>query len=839
MSGVSKVRWGRMAPMREPANDPGLDVVMRLHTPRRNTLHVPALALSCTAAVGVAGIAVGAVVPAAAPALWAGLALLAGAGGLAIYQLPRVPGTSTAAAPLALGALGASSDGWYVGRAGGGTAFANPAFRRLAGAETPEALLAQIDATASAALREALAAGRRSEVDVRLVGDLRQVRWLRVNVEPLPAEPGVSVWRLTDVTEQRAATDRLEHLQAAAHALLDESPNGIFAEDDAGHIIYANQAFAGLLGTARDTLVSGAKPIEQYLRIARGERAEGNEAMLARAVLLRADGAEAGALLSRTALRGAAAGMWGARKAAYFGMVHELGDGNPSKTEEIWTEGRFKVLFDNAPIGIAVLDHGGGIVECNKAFQRIIRLNGRPLGDQPVGNFLDQAEREDVNEALRATLAGEDVAMPIEVRIDGEGESVAALFASRFETTDGSGLIVHMIDTTEQKSLELQFAQAQKMQAVGQLAGGIAHDFNNVLTAIIGFCDLLLMRHQAGDHSFADIMQVKQNANRAANLVRQLLAFSRQQTLKPEVLSMTDVLAELFNLLRRLIGEKIELNMSHSRDVSFVKADQGQLEQVIINLAVNARDAMPDGGSLTVRTSNVEQEETLRVGHDTLPRGSYVLIEVIDSGVGITKEHLGKVFEPFYTTKAVGEGTGLGLSTVYGIVKQFDGYVFVDSVPGEGTTFRVYLPQHEPVEQSEAPAAEDAEAASAPRDLTGRGTILLVEDEDAVRMFGARALRNKGYTVLEADCGEMALDLLESGEQSIDLMVTDVVMPGLDGPALAQRIQAKRSDIKVIFISGYAEDAFRSTVDGNTNFLPKPFNLSQLAAKVKEVMDGT
>jgi len=431
--------------------------------------------------------------------------------------------------------------------------------------------------------------------------------------------------------------------------------------------------------------------------------------------------------------------------------------------------------------------------------------------------------------------------MPIDVRIDGEGEHVAALFASRFETVDdsGTGLIVHMIDTTEQKSLELQFAQAQKMQAVGQLAGGIAHDFNNVLTAIIGFCDLLLMRHQAGDHSFADIMQVKQNANRAANLVRQLLAFSRQQTLKPVVLSMTDVLAELVNLLRRLIGEKIELNMAHSRDVSFVKADQGQLEQVIINLAVNARDAMPDGGSLTIRTSNVEQQETKRMGHDLLPRGSYVLIEVIDSGTGISKEHIGKIFEPFYTTKGVGEGTGLGLSTVYGIVKQFDGFVFVESVVGEGTTFSVYLPQHEPVPESEMPAAEVEEEAPPPLDLTGRGTILLVEDEDAVRMFGARALRNKGYTVLEADCGEMALDLLESGEQSIDLMVTDVVMPGIDGPALAKRIQAKRADIKVIFISGYAEDAFRSSVDGKTNFLPKPFNLSQLAAKVKEVMDGS
>src|SRR6185437_16020717 len=330
---------------------------------------------------------------------------------------------------------------------------------------------------------------------------------------------------------------------------------------------------------------------------------------------------------------------------------------------------------------------------------------------------------------------------------------------SRLEAAeDGqSGVILHFIDTTEQKSLEVQFAQSQKMQAVGQLAGGVAHDFNNLLTAMIGFCDLLLLRFRPGDPSFADIMQIKQNANRAANLVRQLLAFSRQQTLQPRVLNITDVLAELSHLLRRLIGENIELKMVHGRDLGLVKVDQGQLEQVIINLVVNARDAMRGGGTLTVRTSNITNADPTHSGHEIMPPGDYVLIEVEDTGEGIPKENLVRIFEPFFSTKEVGSGTGLGLSTVYGIVKQTGGFVFVDSAPGRGATFTIYLPRHQASEALLAPRNELAEGGATARDLTGAGTVLLVEDEDPVRLFSARALRNKGYRVIEAKSGEAAL----------------------------------------------------------------------------------
>jgi two-component system cell cycle sensor histidine kinase/response regulator CckA len=352
---------------------------------------------------------------------------------------------------------------------------------------------------------------------------------------------------------------------------------------------------------------------------------------------------------------------------------------------------------------------------------------------------------------------------------------------------------------------------------------------------MIGFCDLLLLRHRPGDQSFSDIMQIKQNANRAANLVRQLLAFSRQQTLQPKVLNITDVLAELSNLLHRLIGENIELRMVHGRDLGLVKVDQGQLEQVIINLAVNARDAMPGGGRLTIRTRNHTVDQPMRMGHEEVPGGDYISIEVSDTGVGISADNLNRIFEPFFSTKEVGSGTGLGLSTVYGIVRQTGGFVLVKSAPEEGATFTILLPAHKG--EVEAPGAVAADGGG---DLTGVGTILLVEDEDAVRVFSSRALRNKGYQVLEARSGEAALELLETTGGRIDLLVSDVVMPQMDGPTLVRTVRATRPDLKVVFISGYAEDRLRQNLDvgAEVHFLPKPYSLKQLATKVKDVLQG-
>ena len=380
---------------------------------------------------------------------------------------------------------------------------------------------------------------------------------------------------------------------------------------------------------------------------------------------------------------------------------------------------------------------------------------------------------------------------------------------------------------------------------VGQLAGGIAHDFNNVLSAIMMANDFLLNAHKPTDPSFQDIMQIKQNATRAATLVRQLLAFSRRQTLRPQVLDLGDALSDLTMLLRRLIGEKVKLDLVHGRDLWPVKVDVSQFEQVVVNLAVNARDAMPDGGKLTVRTANVTADEATQLAYKGMPAAEYVRIDVIDTGTGIPPDIVDKIFEPFFSTKEVGKGTGLGLSTVYGIVKQTGGFIYVDSETGKGTSFRIFLPRHHPEKEVASDpvaangAAREASAEAKPRtDLTGQGTILLVEDEEGLRSLNARGLRSRGYSVIEASNGVEALEALEEKDGAVDLVVSDVVMPEMDGPTLLKTMRGKNPDLKIIFVSGYAEDAFEKSLPENQQFafLPKPFTLSQLVAAVKETM---
>ena len=372
------------------------------------------------------------------------------------------------------------------------------------------------------------------------------------------------------------------------------------------------------------------------------------------------------------------------------------------------------------------------------------------------------------------------------------------------------------------------------MQSMGQLAGGVAHDFNNLLTAMIGFCDLLLQRHSAGDPSFADIMQIKQNANRAANLVRQLLAFSRKQKMEPKIVDVAESLSELSNLLRRLIGDHIALDIQNEVENGLVRVDPGQLDQVVINLVVNARDAMAEGGAVSVRSSSVSYDRQIRRGGDAIPPGDYIRIEVADNGTGISPENLGRIFEPFFSTKDVGAGTGLGLSTVYGIIRQTGGYIFVESEIGKGTTFTILLPVYG--DETARPTQRRKQTVPV-TDLTGKGNLLLVEDEDAVRMFGARALRNKGYTVLEATSGEGAIEVLNNAKVDIDIIISDVMMPGMDGPTLIRLIREDRPNMKVIMISGYSEETIRGDFGGDdqVHFLPKPFSLNELATKVKEV----
>jgi two-component system, cell cycle sensor histidine kinase and response regulator CckA len=485
-------------------------------------------------------------------------------------------------------------------------------------------------------------------------------------------------------------------------------------------------------------------------------------------------------------------------------------------------------MFQNAPMGVAFVDASGAIRDANPAFAKFFGLDGVLAGRDAAG-LVEDGDRASLRQAIQSSARGESTARPLELRL---GERMAELSASPMP----NGAVLYLTDVSEQRALEVKFAQSQKLQAVGQLAGGVAHDFNNLLTVIIGNCEFLLMRHPAGDPSFKEINEVHQNALRAATLVGQLLAFSRKQTMQPKVLALSDVTSELAQMLRRLLREGVELRLDNSPDLWPVHADEAQLSNAIINLVVNARDAMPGGGTITITTANDVVAQAAALGTAIMPAGEYVKIEVADSGTGISKENMSKIFDPFFTTKPVGQGTGLGLATVYGIVKQSGGFITVESEAGRGASFKIYLPRYRA--DASTPVVEVATVA--PRDVTGQDTILLVEDEEAVRSFAARALRMRGYHVLEAGGGEEALEIMKAGEQEIHLLITDVVMPNMDGPTLVRHVKAMKPDLAVIFMSGYAEEAFRRNDENasDLHFLPKPFGLKQLAAKVKEVLSG-
>jgi two-component system cell cycle sensor histidine kinase/response regulator CckA len=420
------------------------------------------------------------------------------------------------------------------------------------------------------------------------------------------------------------------------------------------------------------------------------------------------------------------------------------------------------------------------------------------------------------------------------IRLNAQPNEPVALTVAGLRGLGEAAVLLLLKDNSEEAKLKRQVAQATKMQAVGQLAGGVAHDFNNILTAIIGHCDLMMMRHAPGDSDYDDIQQIKSNSNRAAGLTRQLLAFSRQQTLRPQVLQLPDVVSEVSHLLKRLLGETVQLVVKHGRDLFPVRADPGQLEQVIVNLSVNARDAMAGkgGGQLTIQTYSVKANQVAELGSDILPIADYAALSIADTGTGIPANVLGKVFEPFFTTKEVGKGTGLGLSTVYGIVKQSGGYIFADSKVGEGTRFTIYLPAHE----VEPKAGRSRTAKPKESELWGTGTILLVEDEPMVRTVAERALTRHGYKVLTANNGEDALEILAGGED-VNLLVSDVVMPVMDGPTMVKEARKTHPELPILFMSGYAEEHLRKSIDiDHVAFLPKPFSVQELAEAVRDVL---
>lgn len=485
--------------------------------------------------------------------------------------------------------------------------------------------------------------------------------------------------------------------------------------------------------------------------------------------------------------------------------------------------------FQDIPVPMLRLSRDGTVQAYN---QMAVALIGDGLQESvPISDLMEGLGRS-ISDWLEDTLSGRNHQRSEFLRLTRADREVFVQVTLSRVTEDGERRIVAVLnDATELKTLEAQFVQSQKMQAIGQLAGGVAHDFNNLLTAISGHCDLLLLRHDQGDPDYSDLVQINQNANRAAALVGQLLAFSRKQTLRPEIIDMRDTLSDLIHLLNRLVGAKVSLTLSHDPVLQPIRADKRQLEQVLMNLVVNARDAMPGGGEIKIETECVSLDAPMKRDQVMVPVGRYVIVRVSDDGQGIAPDKLHKVFEPFFTTKRTGEGTGLGLSTAYGIIKQSGGYIFVDSTVGVGTCFTLFFPALKQSEALEAPVVQKVARAASRQ---GDGVILLVEDEAPVRAFASRALRMRGYTVLEADSAEAALATLEDEDLAIDVFVTDVVMPGMDGPSWVREALKVRPDVRVVFVSGYAEDSFGEAQMKipNSVFLPKPFSLSDLTETV-------
>ncbi|MHB1111339.1 MAG: cell cycle histidine kinase CckA, partial [Devosia sp.] len=692
--------------------------------------------------------------------------------------------------------------------------------------------------------------GRPATEDIRLIGGLggalggsSKPFWYRVSVRALPEVEGAGkplvLWSVEEITRDRERQDNAFLELQRAIDYLDHAPAGFFSADAKGRIQYLNSTLADWLGYDLAEFETDTIRLEDIVRgdgaslLMRG-RSDGEiRTEVIDIDLVGRNGTSFPVRLLHRAAR-LADGELGETRTLVLDRRSGSGHEEALRASEV----RFSRFFNDTPFAIATLDRAGRIIRTNAPFSRIFGWSGgeKSLEMQPIAELIAEGSREKFAQAIEAAIANKSEIEPIDALLAREGDHAVRLYVSGSEESEGSPerVNVYALDMTEQRKLEAQFAQGQKMQAVGQLAGGVAHDFNNVLTAIIGFTDLLLLKHKPGDPSFSDLMSIKNSANRAAGLTRQLLAFSRRQTLRPQILEIPTHIDDLTVLLKRLIGEQIALEVGHGQGIWPVKADLVQLEQVVVNLVVNARDAMPTGGSITLRTRNVTEAEAAGMTYTGMPPADYVLIEVEDTGTGMPPEIVEKIFEPFFSTKELGKGTGLGLSTVYGIIKQTGGFIYPESVLGKGTTFKIFLPRHVPAEGEVV-----AKVVAAPvRDLTGHERILIVEDEDTVRSFSARALRTTGYEVFEADSGEQALEVLDDIGNDIDLMISDVVMPEMDGPALLTKVRERLPELKVIFVSGYAEESVRQDIadDQSVEFLAKPYSLDQINSKVKEVL---
>ena len=673
--------------------------------------------------------------------------------------------------------------------------------------------------------------------------------WYSLAVKPVKLHGEVFlIWRLEDIGFARDMYEPLfRNLQEAINHL-DQAPAGFLSIDHNGSIIYLNATLSNVLNIdlskfkmgelTFDSVFTPNEQASSWSEIKKHIDESGNNYRFSLEWYKTTDD-------RKTFLVLAAKQAGDEEDETIYRLIlvpessRSVSGATSGATSEV-----LRYYFENSPLAIATINREGKLLGTNKPFKQLLNVNQDDLNKKSVSEFFTDAGKRDIGEILRKLSVNRAGNLTTEVSLLTNGNRHFRLFflklSNEINEPESEMVVLSVIETTAQKTLEDKMAQGQKLQAVGQLAGGIAHDFNNVLTAIIMSCDLLLASHRSSDPAHADLINIKNNANRAASLVQQLLAFSRRQTLRPEVVDLTELLSDVRNLLMPLLGSNIHLKFNHGRDLWDVKVDQASFQRVLMNLVINARDAMPEGGSITISTANVTRQQAADLAFDGLVAGDYVELDVEDTGTGIPKSVQEKMFEPFFTTKEVGKGTGLGLSMVYGIIKQTGGYIYCESEEGKGTKFRIFLPRFiaEVAQNDQKTVEPEKPQAEKNADLSGTATVLLVEDEAAVRMGGLRALQSRGYTVLEAENGVEALDVIAEHNGAVDLVVSDVVMPEMDGPTLLGEMRKKYPDIKFVFVSGYAKDAFAKNLppDAVFGFLSKPFTLKQLAMKVKEML---
>jgi PAS domain S-box-containing protein len=643
---------------------------------------------------------------------------------------------------------------------------------------------------------------------------------------------------------RRAIQHSIERKRAETHIrwltqAVEQSPASVFITDLDGKIQYVNHTFtkstgytsAEVIGRTPRMFKSGLTSIETYRAlwdtILAGETWRGE--MLNR----RRNGKLYWDSVVISPVRDARGTM-----KHFLAVQEDITERKQSEDALLVSERRLRTLFDTVNLIVLGLDAEGRVAYANPF---LLKLTGytadQALGSDWFERFLPVAQRPRMHSVFRELIEREfhpHYQNPIVTRTGEERMIAWHNTVVRDAQGRATGTLSIGEDITDHALLEEQFRQAQKMEALGQLAGGVAHDFNNLLTVINGYSELVMSQLDPADPMIEDLELVKRAGERAAALTRQLLAFSRKQVLQPKLLDLNLVVADVDKMLRRLIGEDIELVTVLERNLKGVRADAGQIEQVLMNLAVNARDAMRGGGKLTIETCNVELDESYAASHADAKPGQYVMLAISDTGTGMSAATQARMFEPFFTTKEQGKGTGLGLATVYGIVKQSDGHINVYSELGQGTTFKVYLPAVDASGERIAPSQSD----SATRG--GTETVLLVEDDESVRKLAREVLQRQGYTVLQARDGVEALEVCRAHAGPIHVIVTDVVMPAMGGPESAHRLKAIRPDIKVLYVSGYHDRALtgQQVLDPDVSYLQKPFTTSALARKVREVLDG-